>query len=91
METLEEYKAAKEETARLIQQLDASIAEAASDARSRADKDALRTAVRHTLATLLDEEASTEAKSTAIRSIAERIVWDKAQNTLTIHYRLVLD
>lgn len=91
VETLEEYKAAKEETARLIQQLDASIAEAASDARSRADKDALRAAVRHTLSTLLDEEASTEAKSTAIRSIAERIVWDKAQNTLTIHYRLVLD
>ena len=51
----------------------------------------MRNAIRLALATITNENATLEQRCAAARSIIEHIDWDKAQNQLTIHYRLLLD
>ncbi len=77
--------------------LDASIAETEASVESlrarRTQQDAqaaLQDGIRAALAALISPEASAADKNNAIRSVAERIVWDKASSTLDITYRLTL-
>ena len=51
----------------------------------------MRSAISDALAVIENEDASLEQRCNAARSIIDRITWDKAQNLLTIHYRLMLE
>lgn len=76
--------------------LDASIAdtkeriEKAEAAAQPADADALaESSIQTVLDTLTSPDVSTEAKNAAIRSITDKIVFDKASMTLDISYRFI--
>lgn len=89
--TIEEYKNAKEEAQAQLQRIDGAIREAEKDNRRRGDPKLMRNAIRLAVATITNENATLEQRSTAARSIIDHIDWDKAQNQLTIHYRLLLE
>lgn len=91
VDTIEEYKNAKEEAQAQLHRIDDAICEAEKDNRRRGDPKLMRNAIRLAVATITNENATLEQRSTAARSIIDHIDWDKAQNQLTIHYRLLLD
>lgn len=91
VDTIEEYKNAKEEAQAQLQRIDDAIREAEKDNRRRGDPKLMRNAIRLAVATITNENATLEQRSTAARSIIDHIDWNKAQNQLTIHYRLLLD
>lgn len=91
VDTIEEYKNAKEEAQAQLHRIDDAIREAEKDNRRRGDPKLMRNAIRLAVATITNENATLEQRSTAARSIIDHIDWDKAQNQLTIHYRLLLD
>ena len=91
VDTIEEYKNAKEEAQTQLHRIDDAIREAEKDNRRRGDPKLMRNAIRLAVATITNENATLEQRSTAARSIIDHIDWDKAQNQLTIHYRLLLD
>lgn len=91
VDTIEEYKNAKEEAQAQLHRIDNAIREAEKDNRRRGDPKLMRNAIRLAVATITNENATLEQRSTAARSIIDHIDWDKAQNQLTIHYRLLLD
>ena len=85
---LDTYKAMNES-------LTASVAEAVANlaelkAKAPADQTSiLRESIKKALETLESPDASLSDKNNAIRSITERIVFNKAQMTLDIHYRII--
>lgn len=91
IDTMEEYRQAKEETQAQLQRIDEAICEAERENHRRGDPKLMRNAIRLALATITNENATLEQRCAAARSIIEHIDWDKAQNQLTIHYRLLLD
>lgn len=91
VDTIEEYKNAKEEAQAQLHRIDNAIREAEKDNRRRGDPKLMRNAIRLAVATITNENATLEQRSTAARTIIDHIDWDKAQNQLTIHYRLLLD
>ena len=91
VDTMEEYRQAKEETSAAIQKIDEAIAEADTENRRIGDPRVMRTAIRDALSVITDASATLEQRSAAARSIIDHIAWDKARNLLTIHYRLLLD
>lgn len=91
VDTVEEYRQAKEEAAAALQKLDEAIRDAESENRRLGDPRIMRSAIRDALSVITDESAPLEQRSRAARSIIDRITWDKSQNLLTIHYRLLLD
>ena len=91
VDTIEEYKNAKEKAQAQLHRIDDAIREAEKDNRRRGDPKLMRNAIRLAVATITNENATLEQRSTAARSIIDHIDWDKAQNQLTIHYRLLLD
>ena len=91
VDTMEEYRQAKEETSAAIQKIDEAIAEADTENRRVGDPRVMRTAIRDALSVITDASATLEQRSAAARSIIDHITWDKAHNLLTIHYRLLLD
>lgn len=91
VDTIEEYKNAKEEAQAQLHRIDDAIREAEKDNRRRGDPKLMRNAIRLAVATITNENATLEQRSTAARSIIDHIDWDKAQNQLTIHYRLLLE
>lgn len=91
VDTIEEYKNAKKEAQAQLQRIDDAIREAEKDNRRRGDPKLMRNAIRLAVATITNENATLEQRSAAARSIIDHIDWDKAQNQLTIHYRLLLD
>ena len=91
IDTMEEYRQAKEETSAAIQKIDEAIAEANTENRRIGDPRVMRTAIRDALSVITDASATLEQRSAAARSIIDHIAWDKARNLLTIHYRLLLD
>lgn len=91
VDTIEEYKNAKEEAQTQLHRIDDAIREAEKDNRRRGDPKLMRNAIRLAVATITNENATLEQRSTAARSIIDHIDWDKAQNQLTIHYRLLLE
>ncbi|MBD8995616.1 MAG: hypothetical protein EGR26_03785, partial [Clostridiales bacterium] len=91
IDTMEEYRQAKEETQAQLQRIDEAICEAERENHRRGNPKLMRNAIRLALATITNENATLEQRCAAARSIIEHIDWDKAQNQLTIHYRLLLD
>lgn len=91
VDTIEEYKNAKEEAQAQLHRIDDAIREAEKDNRRRGDPKLMRNAIRLAVATITNENATLEQRSTAARSIIDHIDWDKSQNQLTLHYRLLLD
>ena len=89
-ESLEEYAAAKAATLQQIQETDQRISEAENKNADSATPQLVRSAIRSAVDTLTNTSSTLEQKCEAIHSICDRIDWDKAQNTLTIHYRFVL-
>ena len=91
VDTIEEYKNAKEEAQAQLHRIDDAIREVEKDNRRRGDPKLMRNAIWLAVATITNENATLEQRSTAARSIIDHIDWDKAQNQLTIHYRLLLE
>ena len=89
-ESLEEDAAAKAATLQQIQETDQRISEAENKNADSATPQLVRSAIRSAVDTLTNTSSTLEQKCEAIHSICDRIDWDKAQNTLTIHYRFVL-
>lgn len=89
-DTVEEYKASKAAVQQRIADLDAQIAVMQKEDRAAADPKLLRSALRSVVKTLQSPDATVAEKNAAVRSVAENITWNKAANTLTVHYRLVL-
>lgn len=91
VDTVEEYRQAKEETTAALQKLEEAMQEADAENRRIGDPSVMRNAIRDALAVITDESAPLENRCSAARSIIDRIMWDKEKNLLTIHYRLLLD
>lgn len=89
-DTVEEYKASKAAVQQRIADLDAQIAAMQKEDRAAADPKLLRSALRAVVKTLESPDTTVAEKNAAVRSVADNITWNKAANTLTIHYRLVL-
>ena len=91
VDTMEEYRQAKDETTSAIQNIDQAIAETNTENRRIGDPRVMRSAIRDALAVITNDTAPLEQRCNAAHSIIDHITWDKAQNLLTIHYRLLLD
>ena len=88
---MEEYRQSKDETAAAIQNIDRAIAEANTENRRIGDPRVMRNAIRDALTIITDDAATLEQRCNAAHSIIDHITWDKSQNLLTVHYRLLLD
>ena len=91
VDTVEEYRQLKEDAQAQIQRIDQELSAAAAENRRAGDVSIMRSAISDALAVIENEDASLEQRCNAARSIIDRITWDKAQNLLTIHYRLMLE
>lgn len=91
VDTVEEYRQLKEDAQAQIQRIDQELSAAAAENRRAGDVSIMRSAISDALAVIENEDASLEQRCNAARSIIGRITWDKAQNLLTIHYRLMLE
>lgn len=91
VDTMEEYRQSKDETAAAIQNIDRAIAEANTENRRIGDPRVMRNAIRDALTIITDDAATLEQRCNAAHSIIDHITWDKSQNLLTVHYRLLLD
>ena len=91
VDTMDEYRQAKEEVTEAIQKIDEAIAAASAENRRVGNPSIMRSTIRDALAVITDESATLEQRCAAARSIIDHITWDKTQNLLTIHYRLLLD
>lgn len=89
-ESLEEYAAAKTATQQQIRDTAARIQEAEPKKTDSATPQLVRSAIRSAVDTLTSSSSTLEQKCEAIRSICDRIEWNKAQNTLSIHYRIII-
>lgn len=89
-DTVEEYKASKAAVQQRIADLDAQISAMQKEDKAAANPKLLRSALRAVVKTLQSSDATVAEKNAAVRSVAENITWNKAANTLTVHYRLVL-
>lgn len=88
-ESIEEYSAAKNNLQKKVADIASRIVDLhPSEADSTTHRQACH-AIRLAADTLSDSRFTPERKREAIRSLCERIDWDKSQNTLTIHYRLI--
>lgn len=85
IDTLEEYKQRKqllaEERKRLLSLIAASKSE--EKKQSCTDKEQILLRVRNIYELLLDPDVDYETKGVFMRSIVEKIIWNKAQNTLS--------
>ena len=88
---MEEDRQSKDETTAAIQNIDRAIAETNTENRRIGDPRVMRNAIRDALAVITDEAAPLERRCAAAHSIIDHITWDKTQNLLTVHYRLLLD
>lgn len=88
-DTVEEYKTAKAAMQRQLAELNEQIAAAEQKSATLATPKALQKDIRATLKTLTSETASTQAKYTAAHKLIDHATWNKAENLLQIHYRLI--
>ena len=86
---LEQFSDAKERLEESIAETEARITEVEESAASPADIAAsLQESIKTALQTLTTPDTTTEAKNNALRDLTERIVFNKAQMTLDITYRV---
>lgn len=88
-DTVEEYKAAKEATQQQLADVDAQIAKAEKKSAALGTPDVMKKSIRKALKTICSEKATMEQKYEAAHSIIDHATWNKAENLLQIHYRLV--
>lgn len=88
-DTITEYQEAKRYYQEQIAELDEQIASYDAKSKALADTKTLQRAIRATLRVLTSDKTTTEQKYTAVHSIIESAVWNKAENLLQIHYRLI--
>lgn len=88
-DTVDEYKSGKNALMLRISEIDKQISSEENKASPEEAADALCRSIRTALKTLSSPTASTAEKYSAAHSIIDRAVWDKSQNLLQIHYRLV--
>ena len=91
VDTVDEYRLAKEDTQAQIAHIDEEISSVSAANRTAGNASVMRAAIKNALAVIEDEKAPLEQRSNAARSIIDHITWDKAKNLLTIYYRLLLD
>ena len=91
VDTMDEYRQAKEETSAAIQKIDEAIAEAERENHNIGNPQIMRNAIRNALSVITDESASLEARCAAAHSVIDHITWDKSKNLLSVHYRLILE
>ena len=89
-DTVEEYRTAKQVLQEQIFSLDDQIAAFEEKSRRLGTPDKLKTAIYSVLEVLASDSATIEQKYTAVHSIIDHAVWNKAENTLQIHYHLVI-
>lgn len=89
VDTLEEYRDRKAQCAAQLADIDARLAAHAARTKELTAPSNLTAAIRKTLKTLNDPSATTTDRYTAAHTIIDRAVFDKSQNLLTIHYRLI--
>lgn len=90
IDTVEEYKSGKEAVQQRIVRLEQQIAAERKKDAAAAKPQALRNSLRAVLKTLESPAATAAEKNAAVRSVTDSITWNKAANTLSVHYRLVL-
>lgn len=88
-DTVEEYKEAKLAVQKQIKTLEDRISDFENKTSSMATPKTLQKNIRTALKTLTSERATVEQKHSAAQSIIDHIVWNKAENLLQIHYRLI--
>lgn len=88
-DTVDEYKEAKFATQRQISDLDKQIAACKKKSASLATTKTLQKNIRTALKTLTSDSATIAQKQAAAQSIISHVVWNKAENLLQIHYRLI--
>lgn len=88
-DTVEEYKTAKESTQAKLADVSTRIQAAEKKSAKLGTPTAMKKSIRSVLKTITSDSTTMEQKSEAAHSIIEYAVWDKAQNLLKIHYRLV--
>lgn len=90
VDTVEEYRSGKEAVQQKIASLERQIAAERKKDAEAAKPQVLRSSLRSVLKTLESPAATAAEKNAAVRSVVDTITWNKASNTLTVHYRLVL-
>lgn len=88
-DTVEEYKEAKLSTQAQIAELDKKISRYQKETSSMATSKTLQKNIRSALKTLSSDSATVEQKHAAAQSVIDHIVWNKAENLLQVHYRLI--
>lgn len=85
IDTLEEYKQRKQLLAEERKRLLSLIASSKSEEKKQSctDKEQILLRVRNVYELLLDPDVDYETKGVFMRSIVEKIIWNKAQNTLS--------
>lgn len=85
IDTLEEYKQRKQLLAAERERLLSLIASSKSEEKkqSRTDKEEVLLRVKNVYELLLDPDVDYETKGVFMRSVVEKIIWNKAQNTLS--------
>lgn len=88
-DTVEEYKEAKLAVQKQISDLDNQISDFRKNTDSMATSKSLQKQIRSALKTLTSDTATIEQKHAAAQSVIDHIVWNKAENLLQVHYRLI--
>ncbi|WP_312635560.1 recombinase family protein [Oscillibacter sp.] len=88
-DTVEEYKTTKESTQARLADVNTQIQAAEKKSAKIGTPTAMKKSIRSVLKTITSDSTTMEQKSEAAHSIIEYATWDKAQNLLQIHYRLV--
>ena len=88
-DTVDEYKAAKEASQEQLREIIQRIQEEECKTADISTPDALKKSIRSALKVLASDKATMEQKYEAAHSIISHAVWNKKENTLEVHYRLV--
>lgn len=88
-DTVEEYREAKQRLQAHLDELDAQISAGEQKSAALARPDKLHDALLSALDVLTSPDATPEQQYTAAHSILESATWNKAENRLKLHYRLV--
>ena len=86
VDTLEEYKNNKEQITSFINKVKNEMRSSLSTPTKQSSKELFREKIVSVLSVLTDENASEERKSTALRSIIEKIVYNKSQKNIEIYF-----
>lgn len=88
-DTITEYQEAKRYYQEQVADLDARIAAYEAQTKTLADTRSIQKAIRAALKTLTSDAATLEQKYTAAHSIIDHADFNKAENLLQLHYRLI--